>query len=104
MRAMTEHAPRYDYAAMFDDPAAVFADPSAIEIVRMPALHVPTGELVGFDPHQIGCYDLDYAPYEQTVAPGLYAGRACRSRDERLRRNTLRTPRRRSVVMPADDE
>lgn len=77
MRAMTEHAPRYDYAAMFDDPAAVFADPSAIEIVRMPALHVSTGELVGFDPHQIGCYDLDYAPYERTVAPGLYAGRAC---------------------------
>lgn len=68
--------PRLDYAALFAASDAVLVDPAEIEVVRLPALCVPTGELVGFDPTNIGAYDLDYAPYATTIAPGLYAGRA----------------------------
>lgn len=90
--------PRLEYAAVFDAPAAVFADPDAVEIVRMPALCVTTGELVGLDPFNIGCYDLDYAPYERTIRPGLYAGRACIDRATRHVAATWLQVRRATVV------
>lgn len=102
------HPPRADYAALFAGGGDVLVDPAAVEIVRLPALCLPSGELVGLDPTHIGCYDLDYAPYAATIAPGLYAGRACVDRATRSIAATWLQVRRAEVVRwqlaaPSDD-
>lgn len=90
--------PPIDYTALFAGSDAVLVDPAQIEVVRMPALCVTSGELVGFDPTNLGAYDLDYAPYEATIAPGLYAGRACVDRATRHIAATWLQVRRAAVV------
>lgn len=100
--------PRVDYAALFARSDAALVDPAAVEILRLPALYVPKGELVGFDPTNIGAYDLDYAPYEATIAPGLYPGRAIVDRETRHIAATWLQIRQAEVVRwqlaaPADD-
>lgn len=80
---MDDDGPRLDYAALFTAPGSVLAAPAAVELVRLPALCVRSGVLVGLDPTNIEFYEEDYAPYERTIAPGLYAGRACVDRDTR---------------------
>ena len=106
--AASHDRPRIDYAGLFAGSDAVLVDPAEVEVVRLPALYVPRGALVGFDPTNIGAYDLDYAPYEATIAPGLYAGRACVDRATRHIAATWLQIRRAEVVRwqlaaPADD-
>lgn len=61
--------PAVDYDALF---APAGSRPEGAQIVRLPALVVPSGELVAFDPTNLAFFDTDYAPFATRVAPGLY--------------------------------
>jgi hypothetical protein len=66
--------PAIDYGALF----------TMDDVVRLPALIVTSGQLIGFDPTQVESemFDSDYAPFATTVAPGVYPVSGVVARDD----------------------
>ncbi|MDC0668353.1 DUF4241 domain-containing protein [Nannocystis radixulma] len=69
--------PPWDYEQLFASPDALFDPPGAVEVRPGPALLLTSGRLLGFDPTNAAFLAEDYAPYERSVAPGLYPSRVC---------------------------
>jgi len=74
IRALT---PPRDYALLFTSPDAVLGPPGAVEVRPGPALLLTSGRILGFDPTNAAFIGEDYAPYERSVAPGLYPSWVC---------------------------
>ncbi|WAS90079.1 DUF4241 domain-containing protein [Nannocystis punicea] len=69
--------PPWDPALLFASPDAVFGPPGAVTVRPGPALRLTSGRIVGFDPTNAAFLAEDYAPYERSVAPGLYPSWVC---------------------------
>ncbi|WP_100793263.1 DUF4241 domain-containing protein [Nannocystis exedens] len=67
----------WDPALLFTSPDAVFDPPGAVAVRPGPALLLTSGRIVGFDPTNAAFLAEDYAPYERSVAPGLYPSWVC---------------------------